>query len=61
MTPQQRKTISLAKHKLAAPFGRTPVGSSYLVYKAVLEEGLNDIEEILAYIRKQGGNVDRLK
>jgi len=61
MTPQQRKTILLSKHKLAAPFGRTPVGSSYLVYKAVLEEGLNDIEEILAYIRKHGGNVDRLK
>lgn len=61
MTPEQRNTILLAKHRLAAPFGRTPVGSSYLIYKAVLDEGLNDIDEIIAYIKKHGGNVDRLK
>ena len=61
MTEKQRNLILLAKHELAKPFGRTPVGSSYLVYKAVLEEELNDTNQIIAYIRNQGGNVDQLK
>lgn len=61
MNEDQRKLILLTKHQLAKPFGRTPVFSSYLVYKAVLEEGINDVDQIIAYIRNQGGNVDRLK
>lgn len=61
MTPDQRKLILEAKYKLMLPFGRTPVGSSYLVYKAVLEQGLDTVDKIIAYIREQGGNVDKLK
>lgn len=61
ITKDQRKLILLTKHKLAKPFGRTPCFSSYLVYKAVLEEGFNDVDQIIDYIRNQGGNVDRLK
>lgn len=56
------KTLILrAKYRLMIPFGRTPVGSSYLVYKAVLEEGLDDVDQIISYIRDQGRNVDKLK
>ncbi len=61
ITESNRKLILLVKDKLAKPFGRTPCFSSYLVYKAVLEEGINDVDQIFDYIRKQGGNVDRLK
>jgi hypothetical protein len=61
MTPDQRKLILEAKYKLMLPFGRTPMGSSYLVYKAVLEKGLITVDEIIAYVRDQGGNVDKLK
>jgi len=61
ITKKKRKLILLAKHELSKPFGRTPVGSSYLVYKAVLEEGLSSVDQIITYIRNQGGNVDRLK
>ena len=61
LTSKQREIILEAKHTLAKPFGRTPVGSSYLVYKAVLEEGINDVGQIITWIRNQGGNVDKLK
>ena len=61
MTLEQKELILQAKHQLMAPFGRTPVGSSYLVYVAVLEKGLNTVDEIIDYIRAQGGNVDKLK
>ncbi len=61
MTEEQRKLILFTKHKLAKPFGRSPAFSSYLVYKAVLEKGINDVDQIIAYIRNQGGNVDKLK
>ena len=61
ITQEKRKLILLAKNELAKPFGRTPVGSSYLVYKAVLEKGLTTIDQIFSYIRNQGGNVDRIK
>jgi hypothetical protein len=61
LTEKKRALILQTKHKLAAPFGRTPIGSSYLVYKAVLEENLDSVESIIAYIRQKGGNVDKLK
>lgn len=61
MTREQRELILQAKHRLMAPFGRTPVGSSYLVYLAVLEQGLETVDAIITYIRSQGGNVDMLK
>lgn len=61
MTPEKREIILSVKHRLAAPFGRTPVGSSYLVYVAVLKKGLTDLNEIMEYIRSQGGNIDKLK
>lgn len=61
MTPEQRKLILQAKHQLMAPFGRTPMGSSYLVYVAVVEKGLSTVEAIIDYVRSQGGNVDKLK
>ncbi len=61
ITPEKREIILRVKHRLAAPFGRTPVGSSYLVYVAILEKGLNTVDGIIDYIRSQGGNVDKLK
>ena len=61
MTPDQRKLILEAKYKLMLPFGRTPIGSSYLVYKAVLEKGLKTVDELITYVRDQGGNVDKIK
>ncbi len=61
MTPDQRKLILQAKYKLMFPFGRTPIGSSYLVYRAVLEKGLNTVDKILSFIKEQGGNIDTLK
>lgn len=61
MSLEQRELILQTKHRLAAPFGRSPVGSSYLVYLAVLEEGIGTVDGVIDYIRAQGGNVDTLK
>ena len=59
--PKQRELILAAKYKLMLPFGRTPVGSSYLVYQAALKQRLDSVEEIISYVRARGGNVDKLK
>lgn len=61
MTAEERRLILEVKYRLMEPFGRTPVGSSYLVYLAVLKENLRSVDEVIAYLRDQGGNVDRLK
>ena len=61
MTPKQRELILQVKTKLAAPFGRTPVFSSYNVYKAVLEEGVNDAEAVIDNLKAKGCNVDKIK
>lgn len=61
MTSKQRELILQVKTKLAAPFGRTPCFSSYNVYKAVLEEGLQDIDSVISCLRTKGCNVDKIK
>lgn len=61
MTSKQSELILQVKTRLAAPFGRTPCFCSYNVYKAVLEEGLNDADAVIASLRAKGCNIDKLK
>ena len=54
LTEDARKLIVELKYSLITPEGRTPQGSGFYIYEAVLFEGLTEREDILAYVRKQG-------
>jgi len=54
MTDEGRDVIVKIKHALLLPEGRTPVGSGYHIYQAVLFEGMRTLKEIRPYLRKQG-------
>jgi hypothetical protein len=52
LTPALRERILCYKVTHLTPEGRTPMYSGYFIYKAVLEEGLTEDEEISASLRK---------
>jgi hypothetical protein len=54
LTPALRECILGYKIAHLTPEGRTPMYSGYFIYKAVLEEGLTEDEEISAYLRRNG-------
>ena len=56
ITPQKRALILQRKHELMERCGkgRTPSLSSYHLYKAVLDEGLEDFPSIEAYLISRG-------
>ena len=54
MDADSRKVIVEIKHELLLPEGRTPVGSGYHIYQAVLFEGMRTLKELRPYLRKQG-------
>jgi hypothetical protein len=54
LTPTLRERILNYKTAHLTPEGRTPMYSGYFIYKAVLEEGLTEDEEISAYLRMHG-------
>lgn len=54
LTPQTRELILKLKRELMADKGKTPSFCSFYVYKAVLEEGITELEDIKDYLVKQG-------
>jgi hypothetical protein len=54
MTEDARRLIVQVKHNLLTDEGRTPQGSGYFVYQAVLFEKLTNEEDIRAYVRSKG-------
>ncbi len=54
LTPQNRELILKVKHHVMGSMGKTPSFCSFNIYKAILEEGLEDLNEIKDYLRSQG-------
>jgi len=57
ITPEARGVIVEIKNSLITPEGRTPQGSGYYIYEAVLFKGLRTPREIREYVRSQGIDV----
>jgi len=57
MTSEQREGILECKFKLLTDAGRTPMFSGIHIYRAVIDEGLEDFESIVRYLRVNGISV----
>jgi hypothetical protein len=51
LTPALRALILNYKQSILTPELRTPMGSGYWIYRAVLDDGLRDFKDISAYLR----------
>jgi hypothetical protein len=51
---EKRALICEIKQALLMPDGRTPILSGYRIYRAVLFEGLTELDDVKAYLREQG-------
>ena len=58
LTPELRQQIILYKDSLLTSEGRTPMYSGYFIYKAFLDEGLSDPQEVTQYLVDQGIQVE---
>jgi len=54
LTSELRRQIIRYKLSVLTPAGRTPLYSGYFIYKAFIDEGLNDFEQITHYLRANG-------
>lgn len=57
ITDEARNLIVEVKHAIITPEGRTPQGSGYYIYEAVLFKGLRSAREIREYVREHGIDV----
>jgi len=57
MTPEQRRVILDTKHRLLTDDGRTPMFSGIHIYKAVVDKGLEQLDDIVEFLEKNGINV----
>jgi hypothetical protein len=51
LTPELRSLILSYKQSILTAERRTPMGSGYWIYRAVLEDGLRGFDELSAYLR----------
>lgn len=58
LTPELRQAILEYKFSLLNEIGRTPQYSGYYIYKAFLDEGLRDPEDVTRYLVSKGIQVD---
>ena len=54
MTPGHRATILAAKYHLLNDAGRTPMFSGVYIYKAVIDHGLRETDEIVKFLVEHG-------
>lgn len=52
MTPAQRARILNLKHQLLNAEGRTPMYSGFFIYKAVVDHGIEVLEEVIQFLRE---------
>ncbi|HUV38746.1 MAG TPA: hypothetical protein VMY39_03990 [Planctomycetota bacterium] len=57
ITDEARKLIVEVKHAMLTPEGRTPQGSGYYIYEAVLFKGLRAARDIREYLKQHGINL----
>jgi len=54
MTRSQRKSILEYKHSILTEKGRTPMFSGIFIYRAVIDHGMTDFNEITKYLKENG-------
>ena len=54
MTPQHRAVILNTKYRLLTETGRTPMFSGVHIYRAVINDGLEQLDDIVEYLRGNG-------
>ena len=57
MTPKQRSVILDTKYRLLTDEGRTPGLSGIYIYRVVIDNGLEELEDILEFLRRNGVTV----
>ncbi len=60
MTPELREQIINYKLSVLTPQLRTPVYSGYYIYKAFLDEGLTNFEQVTRYLVDNGIQMEGL-
>lgn len=54
MTPEHRAIILDTKYRLLTDAGRTPMFSGIYIYKAVIDNGLTELSDIVEFLKKNG-------
>ena len=54
LTPELRRQIIRYKLSMLTPAGRTPMYSGYYIYRAFIDEGLTDFEQVTRYLVANG-------
>ena len=55
MTPRNRAVILDTKYRLLTAERRTPMFSGIYIYRAVIDEGLEDLDRIVRFLKDRGG------
>ncbi len=57
MTPEHRQRIVDTKYRLLTNEGRTPMFSGIYIYRAIVEHGLEQLDDIVEFLKGNGINV----
>jgi len=59
LTPELRERIIRYKLSIINAEGRTPMYSGHFMYRAFIDEGLTDFDEVTRYLQKNGVKVEK--
>jgi hypothetical protein len=54
MTGDHRRRILDCKYRLLTAAGRTPMFSGIFIYRAVIDRGMTELDQIVAYLKENG-------